>query len=40
MKTIPEAELTAYCPVPFYYITTHDPAELTYDAFYADLKDM
>lgn len=40
MKQISEQELAKKRPIPFYYITTHDPAELTYDKFYEDLSDM
>lgn len=37
---IPEEELFPYRPKPFYFITSHDPAELTYERFYADLSRM
>jgi len=37
---IPEQELFPYRPIPFYFITSHDPAELTYERFYADLSRM
>lgn len=40
MKQIPERELAKKRPIPFYYITTHDPEELTYEKFYEDLSDM
>jgi len=30
MKQIPETELEKKRPIPFYYITTHVPEELTY----------
>ncbi|MBR5543636.1 MAG: hypothetical protein IKU65_06035 [Oscillospiraceae bacterium] len=40
MTKISEAELLKKRPIPFYYITTHDPEELTYEKFYADLSDM
>ncbi len=40
MKQIDEKELAKKRPIPFYYITTHDPAELTYEKFYEDLSDM
>ena len=37
MTKISEAELLKKRPIPFYYITTHDPEELTYEKFYDDL---
>lgn len=40
MKQISEQELAKKRPIPFYYITTHDPEELTYEKFYEDLSDM
>ncbi len=40
MKKIPESEIFKKRPFPFYYITTNDPKELTYEKFYADLSDM
>lgn len=40
MNNIDEKELSRFRPLPFYYITTHDPSELTYERFYADLSDM
>ena len=40
MQKLTEQQLFAYRPIPFYYITTHDMAELTYEKFYADLSDM
>lgn len=40
MSTLTESQLFPYRPLPFYYITTHDMAELTYEKFYADLSDM
>ncbi len=35
---IPEEELFPYRAKPFYFITSHDPAELTYERFYEDLS--
>ena len=35
---IPEEELFSYRPKPFYFITSHDPEDLTYERFYADLS--
>lgn len=40
MKQISEQDLAKKRPIPFYYITTHDPEELTYEKFYEDLSDM
>lgn len=40
MKNIPESEIFKKRPFPFYYITTNDPKDLTYEKFYADLSDM
>ena len=40
MVNIPEEELAKKRPIPFYYITTHDEKELTYEKFYEDLSDM
>lgn len=40
MSNLSENQLFPYRPLPFYYITTHDMAELTYEKFYADLSDM
>ncbi len=40
MKQISEQKLAKKRPIPFYYITTHDPKELTYEKFYEDLSDM
>lgn len=40
MKNIAESEIFKKRPFPFYYITTNDPKELTYEKFYADLSDM
>ena len=40
MANLSENQLFPYRPIPFYYITTHDMAELTYKKFYADLSDM
>lgn len=40
MNPITENELSSYRPIPFYYITSHNPDELTYEAFYQDLADM
>jgi len=40
MKQLSESIINAHRPIPFYYITTRDPAELTYEKFYADLSDM
>ena len=40
MKKIPESEIFKKRPFPFYYITTTDPEDLTYEKFYADLSDM
>ena len=40
MSNLSESQLFPYRPLPFYYITTHDMAELTYEKFYADLSDM
>ena len=40
MRYISEEALNAKRPIPFYFITTHDPEELTYEKFYEDLSDM
>ena len=40
MRHISEQELETRRPIPFYYITTHDPDELTYEKFYDDISDM
>lgn len=40
MTAIPETNLFPYRPLVFYYITSHNPEELTYEAFYQDLADM
>lgn len=40
MAKLNEKQLFPYRPIPFYYITTHDMAELTYEKFYEDLSDM
>ncbi len=33
-------QIDTHRPVPFYFITTNDPAELSYDAFYASLLEL
>ena len=40
MHVLTEQQLFPYRPIPFYYITTHDMAELTYEKFYESLSDM
>ena len=40
MKLPNKDALDAKRPIPFYFITTHDPDELTYEKFYEDLSDM
>ncbi len=40
MKYPSEEKLKAYRPRPFYFITTQDPAELTYEAAYEELSKM
>ena len=35
-----EKDLHNYRPIPFYFITTTDPEELTYEKFYQSLSDM
>lgn len=40
MKDITEKQLEPFRPIPFYYITSHDPEELSYESFYKDLSAM
>jgi len=40
VKPISEDNLFPYRPIPFYFITTTDPKELTYEKFYDNLSDM
>lgn len=40
MSKLPKNVLDAHRPIPFYFITTHDPSELTYEKFLEDLSDM
>ena len=37
---VTEKDLFPYRPIPFYFITTTDPKELTYEKFYESLSDM
>ncbi|MBE6662335.1 MAG: hypothetical protein E7606_03520 [Ruminococcaceae bacterium] len=40
MSQPPKAWIDAHRPIPFYFITTHELSELTYEKFYEDLSDM
>lgn len=40
MNKLPESIIDSHRPIPFYFITTHDLTELTYEKFYEDLSDM
>ncbi|MBO4978781.1 MAG: hypothetical protein J6D16_00070 [Clostridia bacterium] len=40
MSKLQKEWIDAHRPIPFYFITTHELSELTYEKFYEDLSDM